>query len=50
MKGYNAMLVDNEYKRKKAFLNKTRQKCKDIKCVDCKYQNVCLESGINDEV
>ena len=32
----------------KAFSNKTRQKCKDIKCVDCKYQNVCLESEIND--
>lgn len=32
----------NEYKRKQYFGKKARQKCKDKNCIDCKFQEICI--------
>lgn len=42
--------IDEEYKLKKKLKNKQRQTCKDNKCTECKYQNICEESEKKDEV
>ena len=43
MRGYNAKLIDEEYRRKKMYQKREREICKDRDCNKCKYQDICLE-------
>lgn len=43
IKGYNASIVDNEYRTRKAYKRRRREKCKDKKCIECEYHKVCEE-------
>lgn len=40
-KGYNAYIVDLEYKRKQAYIKRDRQNCKEKNCKECRYFDVC---------
>lgn len=42
---YIADSIVNEYNRKKQYAKKRREKCKNIKCTECKYIEVCTEGG-----
>lgn len=41
---YIAEQIDREYRRKQLINRKRSEKCKDKKCVDCKYIKICTES------
>lgn len=38
-----AKQIDDEYKMRQMYKKKQRQNCKDKKCTECKYQNICEE-------
>lgn len=38
---YIADSIVNEYNRKQQYAKKRREKCKNIKCTECKYINIC---------
>lgn len=41
--------IMREYRMKEFYKKKKeRQKCKEIECDRCKYNNICKESGTND--
>ena len=42
---YIADSIVNEYKRKQYYAKKRREKCKNKKCTECKYIEVCTEGG-----
>ena len=46
---YIADSIVNEYNRKQKYAKKRREKCKNIKCTECKYIDVCTEGG-KDEI
>lgn len=48
-KGINAAIVDNEYRRKKVYEKKHREKCIDQDCTNCKYSKICIEGECGDE-
>ncbi len=35
--------IMDEYRRKKYYANKRRQKCKDKNCEECRFRDVCIE-------
>ena len=35
--------IDKEYRLKQSYQKKQRQNCKDKKCDECKYFNICVE-------
>lgn len=41
-----AKQIDDEYKARQMYKEKQRQNCKDKKCTECKYQNICEEKNI----
>ena len=38
-----AMYIEREYKIKKAYERRNREKCKEKPCEKCKYENICEE-------
>lgn len=40
---YIAEQIDRDYRRKQVLNRKRSEKCKDRKCVDCKYNKICIE-------
>lgn len=46
---YIADSIVNEYNRKQYYAKKRREKCKNIKCTECKYIDICTESEKNEE-
>ncbi len=39
---YLASIIDKEYRREQFYQNrKSRQKCKDKSCTECKFQQIC---------
>lgn len=36
--------IVEEYKRRKAFEKKQRQKCNNKKCNECRYERICTEN------
>ena len=46
---YIADSIVNEYNRKQYYAKKRREKCKDIKCTECKYIDICTKSEKNEE-
>lgn len=41
--------IDKEYKQKQAYKKIKRQKCKEKKCVDCRWWRICQESKGDNE-
>lgn len=46
---YIADSIVNEYNRKQYYAKKRREKCKNKKCTECKYIDICRESEKNEE-
>lgn len=46
---YIADSIVNEYKRKQYYAKRRREKCKNKKCAECKYIDICLESGVDQD-
>ena len=46
---YIADSIVNEYNIKQKYAKKRREKCKNTKCTECKYIDVCTEGG-KDEI
>ena len=44
---YIADSIVNEYNRKQYYAKRRREKCKNIKCTECKYIDICKE-GVKD--
>lgn len=42
--------IDKEYRLKQSYQKKQRQNCKDKKCDECKYFNICVERVENNEI
>lgn len=47
---YIADSIVNEYNRKQKYAKKRREKCKNKKCTECKYIDVCMEGNKKVEV
>lgn len=46
---YIADSIVNEYKRKQYYAKRRREKCKDKKCTECKYIDVCTVGESNQD-
>ena len=49
----NSYIVDsivNEYNRKQYYAKRRREKCKNIKCTECRYIDICTEGNKKVEV
>ena len=42
---YIADSIVNEYNRKQKYAKKRREKCKNKKCTECKYIDICTEGN-----
>lgn len=45
-----AEYIMQDYKLKQKYKNKQRQNCKEKKCNECKYFNICVERVENNEI
>ena len=48
-KSYIAEQIDKEYKKEQFYKKRKRQQCKEIKCMNCKFFEICTESGERDD-
>ena len=46
---YIADSIVNEYNRKQYYAKKRREKCKNKKCTECKYIDICLASRVDQD-
>lgn len=42
-RSYIADSIMNEYYRQKYYVKRKREKCKDKKCTECKFIDICIE-------
>lgn len=49
-RSYIADSIVQEQKRKEVFKNKERQNCKEKNCIECKWQKICVEYEVKNEI